>query len=157
MDFSPYGVFAVRNFRRQDFLVYGNFAVRSFRRVEVSPYGFFSVRSFRRVASIEGLMVFSNFVKLNFSSAKQSYPSMVQWEKWTYYELSSFGSVHFACAWYLNTYMYTYKYWKPWKKWMATFKCGRVWMFMTCYVLYKTPNSCKCLPDVVFTSTDSLK
>ena len=68
---------------------------------------------------------------------------MVHWENWFFLwiqeRLVSFGSVRFVCVWYLDHHMYTYKYWKLWKGWMATLKGGWVWMFMT---LRKQTNVC---------------
>ena len=106
-------IFHRRNFRRRIFLLDGFFTVRRFRRTKFSPSGFFAVRNFRRIVSIEGFMVFSSFVKLIFSSAKQSHPSMVQWENWTYYEFKNdlvFIRISVFCLRMVLRYQHVYIY-----------------------------------------------
>ena len=60
------------------------FAVWIFFRTEISPYGVFAV-----IFDLRGFMVFSSFLKQNFSSAEQSQLSMTNLENWTYYEIKN--------------------------------------------------------------------
>ena len=55
LDFSPYGVFTVRNFRRQNFSPYEIFAVLNFCRTEFSLYGMVAV-----MLQLRGFIVLSN-------------------------------------------------------------------------------------------------
>ena len=133
------------------------------RRTEFSSYGIFAVQNFRRNASFDGFHGIFKLRKTKFSISKVISSILILVKKlnilW-FQEQVCFHSFQrcFACIWYSDLYVYTYIYWKLWKGWMVTLKCVWIWMFKTCYVLYKCPNFRKCSTEVVLISfsNDSL-